>query len=238
MDKYSFFWCGTITHSELEQHSFFDVKVRKNPSTGTSEPSYNVYSSDLPPLPVQPEHHVKITLLLESNVGGTTIRYRIAEVTFSGSQLEGKQGGKVIAIKTPEADWHFTKQDIPAHSHTSAHNSPASNTSSSEATSSQPFRWLLYYISIRVPTATLRKFLSRISPWQVTVFWPSCTQAIWSASRGVRAHHRLYGDTVATAAYYTIALSFILEMQIPRVSPLNARYKIHFIRFLSIHTTL
>ena len=98
MDKYSFFWCGTITHSELEQHSFFDVKVRKNPSTGTSEPSYNVYSSDLPPLPVQPEHHVKITLLLESNVGGTTIRYRIAEGSSFPNFKEGvteKEGESV-----------------------------------------------------------------------------------------------------------------------------------------------
>jgi hypothetical protein len=128
----SFFWNGVLQLNEVGEHSFFDIRVRK---TQDNPPQVFVYTSDLPPLPMKSKDDVlKVTFLLENNVGTTTIRYKIADAIFDGKTLEARTANcnqNFISITNDTSEWHFIKQT----------------------------NWLLYFVSVKIPPEQVKKFM-------------------------------------------------------------------------------
>merc|ERR1711879_806682 len=128
----SFFWNGVLQLNEVGEHSFFDIRVRK---TQDNPPQVFVYTSDLPPLPMKSKYDVlKVTFLLENNVGTTTIRYKIADAIFDGKTLEARTANcnqNFISITNDTSEWHFIKQT----------------------------NWLLYFVSVKIPPEQVKKFM-------------------------------------------------------------------------------
>jgi hypothetical protein len=130
--KRAFFWNGVLQLNDAGEHSFFDIKLKK---TEENPPQFAVCSSDLPPLPVKgPEDVVKVTFLLENNVGTGTIRYKITEALLHGKTLECHSNNgtqNLVTITDEKSEWHFIKQT----------------------------NWLLYYVSVQIAPEQVRKFM-------------------------------------------------------------------------------
>jgi len=131
----NFFWHGILSLNELGAHAFFDVKIKKNVPDAPN--MVGIMTSDIPPLPLTISDTLHVTFLLENNVGLNTVRYRVAECSFSGSELfkvvgdsPGPHSTVTVTIETGE--WQFSMQG---------------NT------------WILRSILLYVPMAQLRKFI-------------------------------------------------------------------------------
>ncbi|KNC56084.1 uncharacterized protein AMSG_11686 [Thecamonas trahens ATCC 50062] len=98
-----------------------------------------IYTSDLPPSPTKKTDVIRVSFCLENSVGTQTVRYKIADSTFYGYLLEGKEpttANNTVAIQTDNAEWHFLRQG-----------------------EGDDACWLLCFISIRVPASQVRRFL-------------------------------------------------------------------------------
>eukprot|EP01102_Stenamoeba_stenopodia_P004983 TRINITY_DN15486_c0_g1_i1.p1 TRINITY_DN15486_c0_g1~~TRINITY_DN15486_c0_g1_i1.p1 ORF type:complete len:138 (+),score=19.64 TRINITY_DN15486_c0_g1_i1:383-796(+) len=134
--KPSYFWSGILTLNGNEEHAFYDVKVKNQ-----GHLAYQVFTSDLPPIPVGKNDTLRVLFQLENNSGGNQ-RYAICEGTFSGNLLEGTdhQQGNVVSVESDSAEWHFIKQN------------------SADSTA-----WLLCFVCLRIPASGLKKFMPYIS---------------------------------------------------------------------------
>ncbi|KAJ5068654.1 hypothetical protein M0811_02597 [Anaeramoeba ignava] len=138
MTNKSFFWHGILALNDFGEHAFFDIKVRKSSKENSSHIS--IYTSDVPPIPVQSEDTVRVTFLLENSVGLNTVRYKVAESIFLGRQLAQKTANvtsqqNFVSVNTEDSEWHFMRQ---------------ANC------------WVLYFISVKIPASKLKKFLTVI----------------------------------------------------------------------------
>ncbi len=132
----SFFWNGILQLNEMGEHAFFDVKVKKN-----AENAHQVFlqTTDVPALPIGKDDTLRVTFLLENNVGTSTVRYKIADGTFNGSMLDktSNLNQNFISVTTETSEWHFTRQ--------------------------QQANWMLASISVKVPPDAIRKFSHMMS---------------------------------------------------------------------------
>mmetsp|Transcript_46604 Transcript_46604/g.117354 ORF Transcript_46604/g.117354 Transcript_46604/m.117354 type:complete len:163 (+) Transcript_46604:114-602(+) len=148
-----FFLNGVLIQNGATEHAFFDIKARKH--TGQSL-QVSLYTADIPPIPVKYTDELHTAFFLESNVGFSTVRYRVAEATFKGSMMAKEKpckGGKFLSIMSDSAEWHFMKQpnQVP--------DEPSPNSYSPD----NPTIWILYFISIRVPSHEAKKFISKLT---------------------------------------------------------------------------
>ena len=131
----NFFWHGILSLNELGAHAFFDVKIKKNVPDAPN--MVGIYTSDIPPLPMTASDTLHVTFLLENNVGLNTVRYRVAESQFAGSELthalEQSAGPQSSVTVTSESgEWQFSQQGQ---------------------------SWILRSIMLYVPMTQLRKFI-------------------------------------------------------------------------------
>eukprot|EP01104_Vermistella_antarctica_P018797 TRINITY_DN70_c1_g1_i1.p3 TRINITY_DN70_c1_g1~~TRINITY_DN70_c1_g1_i1.p3 ORF type:complete len:174 (-),score=45.49 TRINITY_DN70_c1_g1_i1:431-952(-) len=163
-DHRSFFWTGVLTRG-TDTYSFFDVKVKKGPPIADGS-CFQIYTSDLPPIPVRKNDVFHASFMVESNSGYTsTVRYRLADATVHGSLLEGKTTvGSVLAITTDDSEWHFSKRSSASTSSSALGGGGSSvlTPKPAEDDKDADVTWVLYFVSVRVPTSSLKKFLPRI----------------------------------------------------------------------------
>jgi hypothetical protein len=131
----NFFWHGILSLNELGAHAFFDVKIKKNVPEAPN--MVGLLTTDIPPLPMTGNDTLHVTFLLENNVGLNTVRYRIAESQFAGTDLmraveESAAPNPVITVTSSLGEWQFSLQQQ---------------------------TWILRSILLYVPMAQLRKFL-------------------------------------------------------------------------------
>ncbi|KAJ3434208.1 hypothetical protein M0813_24205 [Anaeramoeba flamelloides] len=138
MTQTGFFWHGILSLNDFGEHAFFDIKVRKK--SQKNPPIVSIYSSDIPPIPVRSEDTLNVKILLENNVGLSTVRYKVAEAQFSGEALESKTTNipitqNFISINNQGNEWHFMRQNN---------------------------CWVIYFISLQVLYSKIKKFLPDI----------------------------------------------------------------------------
>jgi hypothetical protein len=148
-----FFLNGVLVQNGATEHAFFDIKARKHPGHSLQ---VSLYTADIPPIPVKSTDELNTVFYLESNVGYSTVRYRVAEATFKGSMMakeKPSKGGKFLSIMSDSAEWHFMKQP------NQKSDQPSPNSYSDDCTTI----WILYFISIRVPSHEAKKFISKLN---------------------------------------------------------------------------
>jgi hypothetical protein len=131
----NFFWHGILSLNELGAHAFFDVKIKKNVPDAPN--TVGIFTSDVPPLPLTATDTFNVTFLLENNVGLNTVRYRVAEAQFPGSELmraveEAPGPTSTITVSSETGEWQFSLQQQ---------------------------TWILRSILLYVQMAQLRKFI-------------------------------------------------------------------------------
>jgi hypothetical protein len=131
----NFFWHGILSLNELGAHAFFDVKIKKNVPDAPN--MVGIFTSDVPPLPLTLNDTFHVTFLLENNVGLNTVRYRVAESQFLGTELmraveESAGPNTAITVTSESGEWQFSLQQQ---------------------------TWILRSILLYVPMTQLRKFM-------------------------------------------------------------------------------
>ena len=110
----NFFWHGILSLNDLGAHAFFDVKIKKNVPDAPN--MVGIMTSDIPPLPMTPNDTLHVTFLLENNVGLNTVRYRVAESSFSGTELfkvieeSPNPHSSTITAAVDTGEWQFSLQ--------------------------------------------------------------------------------------------------------------------------------
>jgi hypothetical protein len=131
----SFFWHGILSLNDHGPHAFFDVKIKKNVPDAPN--TVGLFTSDVPPLPLTGNDVFHVTFLLENNVGLNTVRYRVAESQFAGTDLmrhvdETAGPTPTVNVAVDGGEWQFSLQQQ---------------------------TWILRSILVYVPMAQLRKFI-------------------------------------------------------------------------------
>ena len=135
MDYKNFFWHGVLSLNDMGAHAFFDVKIKKNVPDAPN--MVGIYTSDIPPFPLGASDSLHVTFLLENNVGLNTVRYRVADSQFGGSELikavnEAPSNQGTITVSNEAGEWQFSLQQQ---------------------------TWIIRSILLYVPMSQLRKFI-------------------------------------------------------------------------------
>ena len=104
------FWTGTLALNDQGGHVFFDVRVKKNVPGQHNQ--IGLFTSDIPPFPLNPTDNLNIAFILENNQGITASRYTICEASLSGSELAAvveNNPEDTAVVQTPAGEWHFLR---------------------------------------------------------------------------------------------------------------------------------
>eukprot|EP01100_Stratorugosa_tubuloviscum_P008351 TRINITY_DN3477_c0_g1_i1.p1 TRINITY_DN3477_c0_g1~~TRINITY_DN3477_c0_g1_i1.p1 ORF type:complete len:186 (-),score=87.31 TRINITY_DN3477_c0_g1_i1:27-539(-) len=142
----SYFW-NCILYVNDNEHPFYDVRVKQR----TTDGNIQLFTSDLPPIPILTTDTIKVCFTLERNSTLIGAPQLIFETHLSGTMLNSgiinEQTENQLKIINENCEWKFMR-------HSNAVMSP---------NGLKPPSWLLFFLSVRIPIWNIKRFLPHIN---------------------------------------------------------------------------